>query len=469
MNLGHPWRSALFAILVLMCAAAILDIHALTAQSFWMDEGFSIFMARTDAATFWSFVRRGEVNMAFYYGLLRIWLHFGISEFWIRFFSVIWAVATVPAIYAIGKRLFDRPGGASAALLFSLHPTAVIFAQEARGYSLALFLVSLSCLFFLRVLDDQERWNWAGYVIFSVLAAYTHLFTAFVIAGQWTWLLLFFPERVRSRRLQLSVLVLFSLLLPLGTVVLGSYRQAAEWIPHLTVGGVLQIWPFLALPKWRIVLYVGLWIVAIGTGIRTRQRLADQWQPGFVLCWLFVPIVLTLLISLYKPMLVPRFLLICLPASVLLAAYGILQLPRSLAAVTLAVVAFASFNSVLSYYRHLGWKEDWRGATGYVVSHCEAGDSVVIIPTYGRFTFDYYRGLAPGPPKPLAYSEWEPGRPFPGRTAEHRTWLVISSVGSSLPGAREAIQDLRSEKNSYYVLEDRRFYSLEVWLLAKVT
>jgi len=469
MNLGRPWRSELVAIVVLVCVAMALDLHALTAQSFWMDEGFSIFMAHTDARTFWGFVRGGEINMVLYYLLLRIWLHPNMSELWIRLFSVIWAVATVPVVYAIGRRLLGSSGGASAAMLLALHPAAVTFAQEARGYSLSLCLVSFSSLFFLRLLEDQNRLNWAGYVIFSVLAAYTHLFAAFVIVGQWIWIVLFFPARVRSSRVQLLVLVLPLLLLPLGVVVLSSHRQAADWIPPLTVSGFLQIWPFLALPKWPIVLYAGLWIVAMGTSFSARQRLAGRWQLAFVLAWLVVPIVLTLAISLHKPMLVPRFLLVCLPASVLLAALGLIQLPRSFGGLALAVLALVSFNSVLSYYRHLGWKEDWRGATSFVVSHCEAGDRVVVIPTYGRFTFDYYRVLAPGPPKPLVYGEWEPGMAYPAPSAGHRTWLVVSSVGSTLPGAREALQDLKSERDSYYVLEDQRFNSLEVWLFATWT
>jgi len=470
MSLGREWRSGLLVIAVLACVATALDVHSLTVQSFWMDEGFSVFMARTDAAGFWRFVRGGEVNMVLYYVLLRTWIHVGLSEFWIRFFSVIWAVASVPALYAIGKRLLGTPGAVSPPMLLALHPTAVTFAQEARGYSLSLFLVSLSCLFFLRRLEDQKRINWAGYVIFSVLAAYTHLFAAFVIAGQWVWLVLSFPARERSGRLLLSGLFLLLLFLPLGVLVLSSYRHAADWISPLTVSGFLQIWPFLALPKWPILLYVGLWTVAIGTSFSARQRWAGRWQLGFVLAWLVVPIVLTLAISLYKPMLVPRFLLVCLPASVLLAALGLIQLPRSFMGFALAVLALASFNSVLSYYRHLGWKEDWRGATSFVVSHCEAGDSVVVIPTYGRFTFDYYRMLAQGPPKPLVYSEWESGRPFPAPTAGHRTWLVVSSVGSRLPGAQDALQELTSDARvPSYVLVERWFNSIEVWLLGKMS
>lgn len=431
-----------------------------------MDEGFSVFMGRTDAASFWRFVRGGEVNMVLYYGLFRIWLHFGTSELWIRFFSAIWGVATIPVVYALGKRLCGGVSGGVAALLFAAHPSEVAYAQEVRGYSIAVFLIAVSCLLFLRSVEESKSWRWAGYVTFSALAVYAHLFTIFVIAAQWAWLLLF----LRSRMWKLSILTsgaaLALSLVPLISIVLVHYHQAADWIPPLTVSGFLEVWSFLTLPKWRILLYLSLWIVAVGTSIFGRQHWANQWQFGFTACWLFLPVALTLGISLYKPMLAPRFLLVCLPASVLLATCGLTRLPRSVATVAFGVLAIASFTSVLSYYRHLGWKEDWRGATAYLVSHCEAGDGVVIVPAYGRFTFDYYREISPGPRKVLVYGQLNPSKPFLPSGVGHRTWLIISAVGSRLPGMREVLQDLTSNaKPSSSVLETHHFNSIEVLLV----
>jgi hypothetical protein len=66
-------------------------------------------------------------------------------------------------------------------------------------------------------------------------------------------------------------------------------------------------------------------------------------------------------------------------------------------------------------------------------------------------------GLRHRHPRQLVYSEWEPGRPFPAPTTGHRTWLVVSSVGSKLPGAQEGLQDVKSERNFHYLLKDWRF------------
>ena len=49
--------------------------------------------------------------MALYYVLLRGWIHLGDSEFMVRALSVLMGVLTIPAIYYLGKQLFDRPTG----------------------------------------------------------------------------------------------------------------------------------------------------------------------------------------------------------------------------------------------------------------------------------------------------------------------------------------------------------------------
>src|SRR5271154_4321035 len=60
--------------------AAILRLHALTAKSFWLDEGISVEIARLPWAQFLFVLRHREANMALYYLLLRVWLAMGSSE-----------------------------------------------------------------------------------------------------------------------------------------------------------------------------------------------------------------------------------------------------------------------------------------------------------------------------------------------------------------------------------------------------
>ena len=102
-------------------AAAVLRFHALAAKTLWFDEGVSVAIARLDWHNFLRILWRREANMSLYYLLLHPWLYFGNSEAFVRGLSVVFALLTVPAIYFLGRRLFDSRAGLIAAALLSVN------------------------------------------------------------------------------------------------------------------------------------------------------------------------------------------------------------------------------------------------------------------------------------------------------------------------------------------------------------
>src|SRR5258705_3772980 len=123
---------------------AVLRLHASTAKSFWLDEAISVGIARLPWQQFFDVLRHREINMALYYVLLHFWLVLGSSEGFIRGLSVLFSVATVPVMYALGARLFGRGTGLLAAWLLAINAYNVRYAQEARGYALVIFLAVLT-------------------------------------------------------------------------------------------------------------------------------------------------------------------------------------------------------------------------------------------------------------------------------------------------------------------------------------
>src|SRR4029077_1918361 len=128
-----------------------------------------------------------EANMSLYYVLLRGWLHLGFNPFFIRSFSVLASLAALPAIFWLGRQLFDRRVGLIAVALLSCNAYSIRYAQEARSYSLFMLLATLSSGFFVacvREPSSPERNRW-GYVLTSVLAVYAHFYALLLIAAQW--------------------------------------------------------------------------------------------------------------------------------------------------------------------------------------------------------------------------------------------------------------------------------------------
>src|SRR5712692_1303216 len=451
--------SEAFLLSAITVLAALLRIYSLTSKSLWMDEGFSIFMGQTNTANFIHFVRGGEMNMVLYYGLLRGWMHFGNSEFFIKLLSVIPSLATVPVIYFLGRRLFDRRLALIAALLLAVHPAHIAYAQEVRGYALAVFLISLSSLFFLRTLEQPSGKNWVAHAALTVLAIYAHMFAALVALAHWT---AYFVAARRTLRWSTMLKIAFALALPLAPMmifVVTKHSGVAKWIERPTWNDIFELFHFLTLPKYWMFFYLLCWGVAVWAALRAWSRKKDIWPYQFLFAWLLLPIFVVLTISLYRPVLVSRFLLICAPAAILVAAAGLSVLQSWVRILMLAVLVLGSFNSALSYYRHPQLKEDWRGASVYLLSQAEPEDSVIVLPGYGYFTVDYYREINPAAALPLRFPD--PDSPGDGE----RIWLLV--YGSSDPMARDVIQKLRSSTSPYCELKSQQFNLITVWLLQR--
>ena len=109
-------------------------------------------------------------------------LIFGNSEVVLRFIPALLGVLTIPLIYLVGKEFMDRNTGIIAAAAFAFSPFLIFYSQEARAYSMMLFFVTFSMVFYFRALKSNDLTNWALFGILSALAFWSH-FYALVIIG----------------------------------------------------------------------------------------------------------------------------------------------------------------------------------------------------------------------------------------------------------------------------------------------
>ena len=451
--------------IALSCLAAVVRIPYLSSKSLSLDEGFSVFMGRADVTTFAHLVWKGELNMVLYYLVLRLWIHLGSTEFLIRSMSVLAAVATIPVVYLLGLRLFGRTAALAAAFLLAAHPAHVAFSQEARSYSLAVLLLCLSSLWLLRMLERPSPGNWVGYAVLSACAVYSHFFAVLVLLAQWCALFLSAPRPLPSRGLQKAAGLLIALLAPAAIFVLARERVLAPWIPAPTARDFLELLNVLALPRWRSLLYVFLWIAAIAWNApkRAENPSCRCWPQRFVILWLFVPIALTISALTIRPVFVPRFLLVCLPASVLLAGAGFSKLlsnVRWLALVLLGLTLLYSASSLRFYFRHSDLKENWRGAAAYVASQLHRDDGVILLPVYAQFTFNYYRSASSAARIPiLSGVDWKLQSRVP-----QRMWFVASGFVNPQSGEAEVSAFQTAQKGSYRLTQYHEFGGVKVWL-----
>jgi len=110
--------------------------------------------------------------------------------------SALRALSAVVSVLALGltfwlcRELFEAPQVAwLAAGLQAVSPFHVIYAQEARDYSLWIVIVLLSSAALLRALRRQTPLAWAAYAVTLTAGLYTHLFFGFAIAAHTVYVL----------------------------------------------------------------------------------------------------------------------------------------------------------------------------------------------------------------------------------------------------------------------------------------
>ncbi|HKU21494.1 MAG TPA: glycosyltransferase family 39 protein [Terriglobales bacterium] len=388
-------RARLALISGITVLSAGLRLLYLGKKSFWLDEIVSVSIARLDPAGFRNIVMSWELNEGLYYTLLRGWMHLARGEFGIRLLSVAPAVAAIPFVYLLGRRLFSERTGLIAALLLAVNAFDVRYAQEARAYSLLAFLVVLGSWFFVRCVDSpKKKGNWAGLAIALVLGIYAHFFAGLMLPVFWLAALL----RKRGfpwRSFLVSSGVVAFLAVPALLFVAMKNRGQVGWVKPTTWRDLYDLASLLSGRGGLVLLLLCaiLLLLALVKMIRSTGR-RELWGDALVWMWLVLPVAMTVAISLWKPMFVSRYLIFCLPAFVLLVAAGLTVIrPRWLMGAALLAVLALSLRGVGAYYR-TGFdppEQDWRGAVHYMLAQAQPGDAVLFYHPLARLAYEYYR------------------------------------------------------------------------------
>lgn len=395
--LPQPSRTASYAILlgILLCHAA-LSFHAIAAKTFWFDEGMSVGIARLDFYNFLRILWRREGNMSLYYLALRGWMHLGSSPAFVRSLSVLFSLGAVTAIYFLGQRLFNSSIGLIACALLAFNAWEIRYAQEARSYTLMVLLCIVSSLFFVRYVETSSSRYRRFYIVFSTLAVYAHFYSGLLFAAHWLWL------RVRDReragielRRTWSRIAIFSA--PVAMFIAATGAGPLNWIqrPGLTV-----LWKFvLDICGNGGPLLVLAYAALCGVALLTQRESTERWSIWFVALWIAVPIAIILVVSIARPLFVPRYFFLGLPALSLLAAVGLSRFKkRFLIAPALVLLLGISFRGDLSYYHHDFdiKRDDWRAATEFLRVSATASDAIVFHVAMARMPYEYYKSLDAG-------------------------------------------------------------------------
>jgi hypothetical protein len=347
-------------------------------------------------------------------------------------------------MYGVGKQLFRSPlAGLLAALFVAVSPLHIWYAQEVRMYTLLTFLCLLSGYLLLLVVESSQQsgssafsWEvwalWAGYVLTSVAAIYTHYFAFLVLGSQAFYVLLvwwgrgFRPHRLVAGGIASGVSISLAYLpwLPHFLTRWGadvSYWPGRLKLPEVLldiavffVGGESVSEPVGAILALGSVLVLAVCYVAAAWHQRPREgsvRARGEGQPqstslyplSFLLLNFLIPPILILALAYGSPKFNARYVMLSHPPLLLIYAGGLAalwqrrssywgnlvraEIASVLLVFLLGVSAYANYNA---YTDPTYTRADFRGAARHVAEHIGPGEAVILTSGHMYPIFDYY-------------------------------------------------------------------------------
>ena len=377
--------------------------------------------------------------MPVYYTLEYLWTHYvHDSVLSLRLLSIVIGVATIPLLYALGRRLFGAWAGLTAAALLAVSPTHIHHSQSIRMYVVFIFLATVVAWTFVRLLEKPRLSLWTLHGCASLLLYWTHPFAGLIPAVLGAFLLL-----RRSARLSLFIrwtliqcLLFAPTVLYLSLVRFWPQNTTSDWIAPPSLSTLFADlffddipafhWQFrlgefaLKLGTFRLaidVLFAGLLLVGLLylTVFLRRNRHQDLSSKReyslLLLVWLLLPPLMLFAVSwLVRPCMFPRYTVHCTLALYLLlggAVEGLKTQRRRIMAVL-----------VLSGLMFLQWawlqpgpqRTDWRSAGLLLHEQVGENDVVLVENLLWRDVFTHnLKHMTPGPlPVPVAAADKTP-------------------------------------------------------------
>ncbi len=403
--------SRVAGVIVLLLLAFALRLYLLDHQSLWADEGNSVAMAPRAPL---DILQRtaNDIHPPFYYLLLHYWVALvGTSVFAVRALSVLVGVAAVALTYSVARKITPHPSVALIATgLLAISPFAIHYSQETRMYMPVTALGAASWLAWLHWRKDRINRVAVGYWLVTLAMLYSHYYAVpLVVAQNIAWLIALKEHRnTIPPRLRVWVIVQGTLVLAYLPWLWYARDTILNW-PSISepvtlefmVGEIARIFT-LGLANEGLPALVG---VVVGVLLVAGVIGAIRSRMGYVaLLYFTIPPALMLLLSLDRPFWNPKFLLISLPAYLMLLGIGATQivvwLPRwgkspmvqGLAVSgVLLLFGVATYPALDNEYHNPRYaRDDYQGMVRTIMAQAGANDAILLDGAGQREIFDYY-------------------------------------------------------------------------------
>jgi uncharacterized membrane protein len=381
----------------LIIAGIIFRFYNLGYNSLWLDEAVTYDTSIKSIGEIWTTISSGDFNPPLFYWIEHFMLFFGNSEFILRFIPAVLGVLSIPLFYLIGKELLDRNAGILAAAFLAFSSFHIYYSQEARAYSPMLFFASLSILYFLKAIKENDTKNWIFFGLFSAISFWLHFYVVVLTVSLIIYTLIVQFSRYREnltaiKPVTTGTITFLVLCFPLIILAFQRFASRTGSAPTFGVQGYgIIVETFRQMSTLGDIGFFFLIILfIIGT---IHFSLIEKKKGLLIITILMVSFLISYVLSFKMPMM-PRhliFLLIIFSIGIALSYrvfFLILGHPTTIY-ILMAVLILINIPVLANYYSGYS-KEDWRGFSEKLQNITQNGDKIVLVPSYMTIPFNYY-------------------------------------------------------------------------------
>jgi uncharacterized membrane protein len=414
---GEPDTKRNVALLVLAgVTLAGLALRLAIPRGIWLDEAISIHQANLSFHDMFENLQFADRHPPLHHIVLWLTVRaFGDGELAVRLPALIAGTLVIPALYLLGRELYDRRTGLVAAAFGAASPLLIWYAQEARMYAFVTLFGLLAVLMQLRAIRNPSMANWAGYILATAALLWSHYFGALLIGVQQ---LIWVGVIVHRRRLgepvkplvlgfAYSLAVLVMQLIPLAVFAEKQFDSTSGGGGlGLQPGGEYESLSFYAAlanmawalwgyhPEGTTELLAAAWPLFLLLSLLLLGRGGSR-QTIILAVAVFAPIVLLLVASLYdRELFEVRYFLVVVPLLLVLVARLVTGWIRGTGA-RLAVTGVILLTLLIGLVDQQTNDDnprlyDFRGAIEEIKEDAGPRALVLFEPPDMRFVLDYY-------------------------------------------------------------------------------
>jgi uncharacterized membrane protein len=411
---GEPDTTPSVAFWVLLgVTLGALALRLAVPRGIWLDEAISIHQAHLSFHDLFENLQYGDRHPPLHHVVL--WLTvkaFGDGELAVRLPSIIAGTLAIPALYLLGRELYDRRTGLVAATFGAASPLLIWYSQEARMYAFVELFGLLALWTQLRAIRNPSMGNWAAYILATAALLWSHYFGLLLIVVQqliWVGVLIHRrrtgePNRAIGLGFAYSLAVLAMQLVPLlvfaqkqfdsTSAAFGSPSGTYDSLSFYAVVSNMAwaLWGYhpdsiteLLAAGWPLLLLLSLLLLGRG-GSRQTNILAVA---------AITPIVLLVFVALYdRELFEVRYFIVAIPLLFLLIARlvtGWIRKPEARLA-AIGVILFTLLLGLLDQQTNDGNPRlyDFRGAIEQIQADAGPKSLVLYEPPDMRYVMEYY-------------------------------------------------------------------------------